>query len=56
LFWFNTRFLTKPLAKDLYRLYSRTGLHNTKLEGPNYQHKFASGRKRLFHFDVEISL
>jgi len=29
------------------------GLHNSKLEGPNYQHKFAAGRKSLFHFDVE---
>ena len=27
-----------------------------KLEWPNYQHKFAAGRKYQFHFDVEISL
>ena len=27
-----------------------------KLEGPNYQHKFAACRKSLFHFDVEIQL
>ena len=25
-----------------------------KLKEPNYQHKFAAGRKCLFHFDVEI--
>jgi len=27
-----------------------------KLKGPNYQHKFAAGRKSLFLFDVEILL
>ena len=27
-----------------------------KLEGPNYQHKFAAGRKSLCHYDVVISL
>jgi len=27
-----------------------------KLKGPHYQHKFAAGRKSLFHFDVAILL
>jgi len=37
--------------------WSRSGLHNSgKLEGPNYQHKFAEGRKNLFHFNVELSM
>jgi len=36
-------------------LYSRIA-QLRKLEGPNNQHKFAVGRKNLFHFDVEISL
>jgi len=36
---------------------SKSGLHKSrKLKGPNYQHKFAAGRKSLFHFDVEVLL
>jgi len=27
-----------------------------KLDGPYYRHKFAEGRKSVFHFDVENSL
>jgi len=27
-----------------------------KLDGPNYQHKFVTGHKSLFHFNVKILL
>jgi len=47
--------LTLTQHSEFYSPYFRPA-QLRKLERPNYRRKFAAGRKRLFHFDVEISL